>query len=55
MYDGVLSLHVPSETKSFSLAVDKAIVVVAKHQEQIVLEANDAIGVVWRWLLIIGF
>jgi len=50
MYDGILRLAIPSEARIVGFADDIAIVVVAKHKEEIVEICNRTVRLIQRWL-----
>lgn len=50
MYDGVLRLPLPSGTTTVGFADDVAVVVVAKHLEEITQMANQAVREIRGWL-----
>lgn len=50
MYDGVLRLPLPTGTTTVGFADDVAVVVVAKHLEEITERANQAIRAIRGWL-----
>ena len=50
MYDGVLRLPLPSGTTTVGFADDLAVLVVAKHVEEIVQRANWAVRMIRGWL-----
>jgi hypothetical protein len=54
MYDGVLRLPVPSEVKVVGFADDIALVVSAKHKEEIVEICNRTVRHIRQWLASVG-
>lgn len=50
MYDGVLRLPMPAGTRIVGFADDIAVVVVAKHLEEVTQIANEAIATIRQWL-----
>ena len=50
MYDRILRLPVPRNVKVIGFADDIAVIVVAKHIQEVEIAANDAIILIRRWL-----
>ncbi len=54
MYDGVFRLRIAEEAKVIGFADDIAIVVVAKHKEEIIRICNETIRTIRHWLQSVG-
>lgn len=54
MYDGVLRLPIPNEAQVVGFADDIAVVVVAKHKEEIVEICNRTVRCIQQWLASAG-
>jgi len=54
MYDSVLRLQMPESVKTIGFADDLAVVVVAKHLEEIEVNANGAIATIRAWMSGVG-
>lgn len=50
MYDGIFKLPIPEEAKIVGFADDAALIVVAKHREEVVQICNWSIKVIHEWL-----
>ena len=54
MYDGVLRLKLPSGAKAVGFADDLAILVTAKHLDEIEMTANESVEIVKGWMDSVG-
>lgn len=54
MYDDIFRLNIPNEAKIVGFADDIAVVVVAKHKEEIVQISNETVTVIQDWLSTVG-
>lgn len=54
MYDGILRIQVPDDVKIIGYADDIALLITAKHLEEVVAEANRTVATVGRWLANVG-